>query len=109
MTFGPTILTMVPERHLHWKGRLLGIPLLLTGNHHFVLQATETGETRFEQTEYFSGILAVILGWIGSDIYESTSKGFGLMNEALKARVEHQVQEGMGEARRRVGKGEMVS
>ena len=101
MTFSSTILTIVPERHPHWEGRLLGIHLLLTGNHHPVLQATHKGGTRFGQSKNCSEVLAVIIGWIGSDVYDSTSRAYGLMNEALKARVEHRVQEGGGEARKR--------
>lgn len=79
--------TFLPNEHLHWKGRLLGIPWLFTGHHHFVLHPTETG-TRFEQSEQFSGILALVLHWIGSSMYETTQRGFALMNEALKERVE---------------------
>ena len=78
---------MQPNEHFHWKGRLLGIPWLFTGHHHFTLQPSETG-TKFEHFETFSGILALILYWIGSDMYQTTEKGFGLMNDALKERAE---------------------
>jgi hypothetical protein len=87
MTFSPAIQTFLPNEHLHWKGRLLGVPWLFTGQHHFILRPTETG-TRFEQSEQFSGILALVLHWIGSKMYETTRRGFGLMNNALKERVE---------------------
>lgn len=87
MTFSPVIQTFLPNEHLHWKGRLLGVPWLFTGHHHFILRPTETG-TRFEHSEQFSGILALVLHWIGSDMYKTTQGGFELMNHALKARVE---------------------
>jgi len=87
MTFSPVIQTFLPNEHLHWRGRLLGVPWLFTGHHHFILHPTKTG-TRFEQSEQFSGILALVLYWIGSNVYETTQRGFELMNYALKARVE---------------------
>ena len=87
MTFNPVVQTMQPNEHFHWKGRLLGIPWLFTGHHHFILHPSETG-TRLEHFETFSGILALVLHCIGSDMYQTTQKGFGLMNEALKERAE---------------------
>ncbi|KAL9613401.1 MAG: hypothetical protein Q9167_002049 [Letrouitia subvulpina] len=87
MTFSPTIQTFAPNEHLSWEGRLLGIPGLFTGQHHFILYPTDTG-TRFEQSEQFSGVLALVLHWIGSNMYETTKQGFALMNNALKERVE---------------------
>ena len=87
MTFSPVIETFLPNEHLHWRGRLLNVPWLFTGRHHFILHLTDTG-TRFVQSEQFSGILALLLHWIGSDMYETTQKGFELLNKALKERVE---------------------
>ena len=65
----------------------MGMPGIFTGHHHFILRPTETG-TRFEQSEQFSGILASVLHWTGSDMYATTERGFGLLNEALKERAE---------------------
>jgi len=87
MTFSPVIQTFIPNEHLHWRGRLMNVPWLFTGHHHFELHPIESG-TRFEQSEYFSGILALVLSWIGSDMYGKTERGFRLMNDALKERVE---------------------
>ena len=87
MTFSPTVRTFLPNDHLHWEGRLLGVPWFFTGHHHFILRPTETG-TRFEQSEHFSGLLAWVLHWIGSSMFATTQRGFELMNEALKERVE---------------------
>lgn len=87
MTFSPVIQTFLPNQHLNWRGRLLSVPWLFTGRHHFILHPNGTG-TRFEQTEHFTGILALVLQWIGSDMYETTRRGFVLMNNTLKERVE---------------------
>ena len=87
MTFSPAIQTFLSNEHLHWKGRLLALPWLFTSHHNFILPSTETG-TRFEQSECFSGILTLVLQWIGSNMYETTQKGFELMNNALKEKVE---------------------
>lgn len=89
MTFNSVIQTFIPNEHLHWRGRLLGIPGLFTGHHHFILHPTKTG-TRLEQSEQFSGILAWVLHWMGSNMYETTQRGFELMNDGLKARVERE-------------------
>jgi len=65
----------------------MNVPWLFTGHHHLRLHPNESG-TRFEHSEQFSGILALVLGWIGSDMYGATERGFRLMNDALKERVE---------------------
>lgn len=65
----------------------MNVPWLFTGHHHFELHPIESG-TRFEQSEQFSGILALVLSWIDSDMYGKTESGFRLMNDALKERVE---------------------
>ena len=87
MTFSPIIQTYNQNAHLHWQGRLLNLPGLFTGQHHFILHPTESG-TRIEQSEEFSGILATLLHWVGSKTYKDTEEGFKLMNSALKQRVE---------------------
>lgn len=79
MTFSPVIQKYLPNEPLHWEGRLLGVPGLSTGNQHFILRPTETGTT-YEQSEQFSGNLALVLHWINSSMYETTQRGFGLMN-----------------------------
>lgn len=65
----------------------MNVPWLFTGHHHFNLHPIENG-TRFEQSEQFSGILALVLRWIGSDTYGKTERGFRLRNDASKERVE---------------------
>ena len=66
---------------------MLGLPGVFTGQHHFKLHERKSGTT-FEQSEDFSGLLAMVLHWAGSDMYRNTESGFKLMNEALKKRVE---------------------
>ena len=60
---------------------------IFTGQHHFKLHERKSG-TIFELSEDFSGLLAMVLHWVGSDMYRNTESGFKLMNEALKRRVE---------------------
>lgn len=52
-----------------------------------MMRPSATG-TRFENTEHFSGILALIASWIAPGLYKDTQRGFEMMNEALKERVE---------------------
>ena len=66
---------------------MLSLPGVFTGQHHFKLHERKSGTT-FEQSEDFSGLLAIVLYWMGSDMYRNTENGFKLMNEALKKRVE---------------------
>lgn len=60
MTFSPVIKTYRHSGHLHWQGRLLNLPGLVTGDHNFVLHPTNDG-TILEQSETFFGVLAWIL------------------------------------------------
>ncbi|MGI9577536.1 MAG: SRPBCC family protein [Microthrixaceae bacterium] len=83
MTFKPTV-TEVREAHsFEWLGHL-GIPGLFDGRHRFELHETECGTT-LVQSEEFSGIL---VRFVRRSLYDNTTRGFGAMNEALKARVE---------------------
>lgn len=66
---------------------MLSLPSVFTGQHRFKLHETKSGTT-FEQSEDFSGLLAMVLHWVGSAMYRNTESGFKLMNEALKKRVE---------------------
>ena len=66
---------------------MLSLPGVFTGQHHFKLHERKSGTT-FEQSEDFSGLLAIVFYWVGSDMYRNAENGFKLMNEALKKRVE---------------------
>ncbi len=87
MSFPSVIQTYDKNAHLSWEGRLLSLPGVFTGQHHFKLHERKSGTT-FEQSEDFPGALAMVLHWVGSDMYKDTENGFKLMNEALKKRVE---------------------
>ena len=87
MSFTPVIQTYDKNAHLSWEGRMLSLPGVFTGQHHFKLHERKSGTT-FEQSEDFSGLLAILLHWVGSDMYRNTENGFKLMNVALKKRVE---------------------
>lgn len=64
-----------------------GVPWLFTDHHHIIPRPTEPG-TRFEQSGRFAGILAHGLHRIGPDMYGTTRRGSGLMNDALRGKVE---------------------
>ena len=63
------------------------VPSLFTGHHHFVLHRTQTG-TKVEHYEEFSGILAMVLLWIGSSMYKNLLDNFDMMKQALKTKIE---------------------
>jgi hypothetical protein len=83
MTFRPTVLAAEPGRELRWLGRVL-LPGVFDGEHSFRLEPLAGGRTRFVQSERFSGVLVRPL----RGTLAKTERGFELMNEALKARVE---------------------
>ena len=56
MTFRPTVLAVVPNRELRWRGRLL-VPGLFDGEHYFLIQRLAAGSCRFVHGEAFSGLL----------------------------------------------------
>lgn len=58
------------------------MPGIFTGRHSFRLVPHEGGKTRFVHGEEFNGILVPFFD------LSTTRKGFELMNEALKKRVE---------------------
>ena len=81
-TFRPVVIELQPERSFAWRGSL-PIPGLFTGEHRFEVSPA-SGWVRFEQSEYFSGILVPLLG----SVLRGTEVGFKSMNEALKTRAE---------------------
>lgn len=82
MKFAPVVLRVVPARELRWIGRL---PLnLFNGEHIFRLEPAGPGRTRFLHGERFTGFL---IPFMDSTI-KKTHRGYLLMNEALKRRVE---------------------
>lgn len=81
-TFRPVVTELVPERMFCWRGTL-PIPGLFTGEHRFAL-GVEGPNTRFTQSEAFSGLLVPFVG----GILAATERGFHAMNEKLKTRAE---------------------
>ncbi|MFY0680548.1 MAG: SRPBCC domain-containing protein [Thalassovita sp.] len=84
MNFTPKVLVASPNQELRWVGKL-GLRGVFDGEHHFRLEETAGGGTRFIHGEQFRGVLAYILfPLIGSD----TKAGFVAMNQALKSEAE---------------------
>lgn len=80
MSFSPTVITVIPEEKLAWKGQVL-TPGIFTGQHEFILEEKEEG-TLFTQREDFFGLLVPFINLSGSE------EGFEKMNLALKDRLE---------------------
>lgn len=82
--FKPRVLKVAPNRELVWLGQL-AIPGLFNGEHRFRIEPTGTDSVRFIHSEGFSGLLIPFMG----GVLKKTERGYHLMNEALKRRVEH--------------------
>ncbi|MGB0084338.1 MAG: SRPBCC domain-containing protein [Rhodomicrobiaceae bacterium] len=81
-TFKPVVLRAEAPQALVWRGSL-PIPGLITGEHSFFL--TQHGDqTRFQNSETFSGLFVPFLG----KLLRQSEEGFQQMNAALKARAE---------------------
>jgi hypothetical protein len=82
MKFTPRVLRVEPARELRWIGSM---PLnLFNGEHIFRLEPAGPARTRFLHGERFTGLLIPLMG----STLEKVRRGYFLMNEALKARVE---------------------
>ena len=82
MKFTPKVLRAEAPRELRWIGSL---PLnLFNGEHFFKLEPVGPGRTRFVHGERFTGFM---IPFMNSTI-EKTHRGYLMMNEALKRRVE---------------------
>lgn len=85
MTIRPLILKADPSHELRWKGHLF-IRGLFDGEHVFEIRPSGPDRCRFIQREYFSGLLLPLFERM---LKEGTSRGFALMNRALKERAEN--------------------
>lgn len=83
MDFKPVILKIDKNKEIRWKG-VLWVKGLFDGEHYMKL-TDKNSSTLFIQGESFSGILVPFLKKL---IDPKTLKGFQLMNEKLKKRVE---------------------
>ena len=81
--FGPTVLSVRPERELRWLGHVL-LSGIFDGEHYFLLEPVGENRTRLTQGEKFSGLLVGLL----SGTLTATEAGFKAMNAALKREVE---------------------
>lgn len=84
MTFKPTVLAFEQNKEFRWIGKLL-FKGLFDGEHKFELIDNENGATIFNHSENFKGIL---VRFLRKQLENGTKKGFELMNENLKERVE---------------------
>lgn len=87
-TFRPTVTAVDHARTFEWLGRL-GLPGIFDGRHRFDLEPTADGGTRLVHQEHFNGVLVRLLR---SSLDTGTRQGFELMNQALKARAESDVE-----------------
>ncbi|HEV3470035.1 MAG TPA: SRPBCC domain-containing protein [Pyrinomonadaceae bacterium] len=83
MRFKPKVLRAEPARELRWVGSL-AVPGLFNGEHFFKLEPAGPGRTRFVHGERFTGLMIPFMG----GVLRKTHRGYLLMNDALKARVE---------------------
>lgn len=84
MVFKPKVLVTAPSSEFRWLGSLW-VKGIFDGEHYFTLKPLGENRTEFTQGEHFSGLLS---GFIFRMVGENTKKGFEMMNEALKERVE---------------------
>lgn len=85
MSFKPVVRRCDANRELRWQSRLWGIPYLLDGEHHFIIEPVDNRRVRFVQRETFKGLLVpVFAGYLDRDV----RRGFEEMNQALKAHAE---------------------
>jgi hypothetical protein len=84
MTFSPTVLTVIPNRELRWRGHFL-LPGIFDGEHYFQIDPLAPARVSFIHGEKFSGIL---VAFAKSSLEGGTKAGFVAMNQALKTRAE---------------------
>lgn len=84
LTFKPTVLTFEYNKEFRWLGRLL-FKGVFDGEHKFELIDNGNGTTTFNHSETFTGVL---VGLFKKRLENNTKKGFELMNENLKMRIE---------------------
>lgn len=78
------LLAVEPGRELRWLGRLV-MPLLLDGDHSFLLSPLGPKRVRVVQQETFSGLcVPFVAPWLMPNM----TRGFEAMNLALRQRAE---------------------
>jgi hypothetical protein len=82
--YHPVITKVDPPNELRWYGKAI-LPLILNGEHIFLIQENEAHGTSFTQKEIFKG-LGAHFGNAG--MFDDIRKSFQLMNSSLKTRAE---------------------
>ncbi|MCR1815116.1 SRPBCC domain-containing protein [Aliarcobacter butzleri] len=83
MKIKPIVLECEENKELRWLGKLL-FNGIFDGEHYFLIKENIDGTCTFIQGEKFSGILIPFFG----KMILKTKKGFEVMNQELKKRVE---------------------
>jgi len=86
LTYTTQIHTVAAQNELAWSERLI-LPGLFDGEHRFLLESTDSGQTRFVQHDRYTGALVPLL----MHLYEAQAEaGCRSMNDALKKRAEQE-------------------
>lgn len=83
--YHPVITKVDPPNELRWYGKAL-LPLILDGEHIFMIQENEVHDTLFTQKEIFKG-LGAYFG--NARMFDDIRKSFQIMNSSLKTRAEN--------------------
>ncbi len=86
MKFTPIVLVCQSNKEFRWVGKL-GLTGIFDGEHYFKLSSINGQETKLIHGENFTGLLS---GIVFNMLKNSTIKGFELMNQRLKMRIENQ-------------------
>lgn len=81
--FTPVLLTYEEEKEIRWRGKMFA-SFIFGGEHYLTLHDVGNGRTRVVHGEEFEGFL---LKFMKREM-GATARGFALMNQALKRRVE---------------------
>lgn len=90
----PVVTTWSPPNELRWQSTFVS-RRLFSGQHGFRLDAPAADRVRFTQDETFSGLLVPLYARLRLN---ATRRGFELVNEALRERVEAEAEAGAGSA-----------
>lgn len=85
-TYRPIITEVKPPTELRWRGKAI-LPLILDGEHVFMIRENEKDTSIFTQKEIFKGI-GIYFG--SNNILNDIRESFQSMNLGLKRRMEKQ-------------------
>jgi hypothetical protein len=84
VNFHVTVINADPERELRWRGHFLN-DRVVVAEHYFRIEAIDANRSRFIHGEIFNGRFSGLAWRI---IERETRRGYRLMNDAFKRRVE---------------------